>query len=563
MSKRSTWSKRVLVTLCLLGSWQTASAQSCDPSAKQAQLCASEVQAVIEQASASLDLPMIIAVVDRVGDVLGVFRKAGAPELTFGNFPQEFTFLTDNERKRDAVEVAISLARTGAFFSNDQAPLSSRTVRFISGVHFPPGVMFTPNAALYGIENTNRGCEFNVASNPGKDVPRAKALNGLPCNSSDRLGCSLGITTGKADFSDTDSTAVTPGGIPLFKGNTVVGGVGVTGDFSGSLAEFAAFKGALLATTPLGQQLGSSVLPVPAFFLKNLRQRVFLDGIRLPFVNLDVSKTVFKGKRPPGTQPDPTPLAGGDVVVTPVDGACYDREENGGVCRAAPEGYLIGPTAGSKLGLGDVLSIVTNAVATANRTRAAIRFPLGSATKMMIAVSDVDGTLLAVYRMPDATIFSIDVATAKARNVAYFSSYAQTVPTDLPGFPPGTAITNRTISFGSQPFYPAGIDTSSEGPFFRTLYIPDTLIPCTQGTQPPNLNQSGIVFFPGSLPLYSSSGELIGGLGISGDGVEQDDYVTAGGAVGFAPPDSIRADQFFVRGVRSAYLKFPRNPEVK
>ena len=53
---------------------------------------------------------------------------------------------------------AVSLARTGAFFSNDAAPLSSRTVRFISGIHFPPGVRNTPNGALYGIELTNRGC---------------------------------------------------------------------------------------------------------------------------------------------------------------------------------------------------------------------------------------------------------------------------------------------------------------------------------------------------------------------------------------------------------------------
>ena len=35
-------------------------------------------------------------------------------------------------------DLAVGLARTAAFFSNDQAPLSSRTVRFVSGVHFPP-----------------------------------------------------------------------------------------------------------------------------------------------------------------------------------------------------------------------------------------------------------------------------------------------------------------------------------------------------------------------------------------------------------------------------------------
>jgi hypothetical protein len=53
----------------------------------------------------------------------------------------------------------------------------------------------------------------------------------------------------------------------------------------------------------------------------------------------------------------------------------------------------------------------------------------------------------------------------------------------------------------------------------------------------------------------------VGGLGVSGDGVEQDDYVTAAGAQGFEAPPEIRADQVFVRGVRLPYWKFPRNPE--
>jgi len=64
---------------------------------------------------------------------------------------------------------------------------------------------------------------------------------------------------------------------------------------------------------------------------------------------------------------------------------------------------------------------------------------------------------------------------------------------------------------------------------------------------------SGIVFFPGSEPLYINA-RLVGGLGVSGDGVDQDDYVTAGGAAGFEPPESIRADQFVINGVRLPYI---------
>jgi len=53
---------------------------------------------------------------------------------------------------------------------------------------------------------------------------------------------------------------------------------------------------------------------------------------------------------------------------------------------------------------------------------------------------------------------------------------------------------------------------------------------------------------------------VVGGLGISGDGVDQDDYVTSGGSVGFEAPTAIRADQIFINGVRLPYFKFPRNP---
>jgi uncharacterized protein GlcG (DUF336 family) len=174
---------------------------------------------------------------------------------------------------------------------------------------------------------------------------------------------------------------------------------------------------------------------------------------------------------------------------------------------------------------------------------------------MVISVADLDGTILGIYRMPDSTIFSIDVALTKARNVVYFSGPNP----DLPGIPPGTAVSNRTVGFGSQAYFPSGITNSKPGPF-AGLYVFDSANPCTQGHQPPNPNQSGIVFFPGSSPLYRN-GQLVGGLGVSGDGVDQDDFVTAGGAAGFEPSESIRADQIFIRGVRLPYWKFPRNPE--
>src|SRR5437867_9748572 len=147
---------------------------------------------------------------------------------------------------------------------------------------------------------------------------------------------------------------------------------------------------------------------------------------------------------------------------------------------------------------------------------------------MVVAVADLDGAVIGLRRMPESTVFSIDVAVTKARNMVYFNSTSRTAA-DLNGVPMGTAVTNRTIGFGAQPFYPPGIDGSNAGPFFN-LYTMDLANPCTQGFQTgaANSKKSGIVFFPGSAGVCRN-GTLVGGLGVSGDGVDHADYVPAGG----------------------------------
>ncbi len=487
-------------------------ASSAGPQPVPVPLSQTDVQSVVNAAALSVNVPIVIAVSDRLGNVLAVFDVPGAPTMGTGNFGQS----------ESADDLAVALARTAAFFSNSQAPLSSRTVRFISGIHFPPGVQNAPNAALYGIENTNRGCTLDASLIPGMQVAKGTLIDGTVPG--------LGVITGKAFLDDLDPTAVNPGGVPIFKKDDqgvdfLVGGVGVVADRS-DVAEYAAFSGANAGNglTPFPDPL-----PPPGV--------VVIDGVTLPFVNqITIPAGISPSNHPPYTV---NAIPG----VLPMDDV-----------------FLLNARAGSALSEAEVTQIVNNAVATAKVTRALIRLPLESRTRMTIAVSDTDGTLLALYRMGDGTVFSIDVAVAKARNVAYFSSTAPTVAHDLPGVPVGTAVTNRTISFGAQPFFPPGIDGSNPGPFYNYLYINDVMNPCTQGSQnPPIQNPSGIVFFPGSEPLYKN-GILVGGLGVSGDGVDQDDYVTDGGAAGFQAPDAIRADQVIINGVRLPYLKFPRNP---
>jgi uncharacterized protein GlcG (DUF336 family) len=471
-------------------------------------LTAAEVASILTTAAASVNVPLVLAVTDRRGVVLGVYTKAGAPSTTFANFGVP----------APADETAIALARTAAYFSNDQAPLSSRTVRFITQIHFPPGVANTEGNGQYGIENTNRGCPFNVTYLSGQSLPPSTLLHG---------GTGLGILTGKPDVMDSDATAVNPGGVPIFKNNRVAGGLGVVAapgiaNYNG-VVEFAAIAG----TVANGF---APIVPFPG--------AVVAGGITLPFVT--------QTTRPDGYSAGTT---SGAYTYLPIDSP-----------GPAPEGDLI-QERGSTLGgltVQQVGQIVQQSIATANTTRAVIRLPVGSRARFVITIADLDGTLLALYRMPDATIFSVDVSVAKSRNVTYWSTGSANALADLPGIPSGTAVTNRTVDFGAQPLYPEGINGTAPGPFF-SLFVNDVANPCTQGSQPKNANQNGIVFFPGSVPLYYN-GKLVGGLGVSGDGVDQDDYVAAGGAAGFMAPLNIRADQISIQGVRLPYQKFPENP---
>ncbi len=170
----------IALVMIMVGCGGGSSVAVAPPVASVQPLQVADVQNIVQAAVNSVDVDIAVAVVDRAGFVLGVFRTQNAPVTATGNFGQV----------QNANDVAVALARTGAFFSNDQAPLSSRTVRFISGIHFPPGVMNQPPADLYGIENTNRGCALINDPAFQSKIPPSLALG---------AGFGLGVLTGKAD----------------------------------------------------------------------------------------------------------------------------------------------------------------------------------------------------------------------------------------------------------------------------------------------------------------------------------------------------------------------------
>ena len=240
-----------------------------------------------------------------------------------------------------------------------------------------------------------------------------------------------------------------------------------------------------------------------------------------------------------------------------------------------------------------------------------VRTSSGTSAIMVLSVADADGNVLGLYRMHDSTIFSIDVAVAKARNTVYYAGpdlqaidRVDDNDDGVADVPIGTAFTNRTFRFLAEPRFPQGVDGSRPGDFsilretvagvpvtqidflktrqpnievraadnnpllgpvaasaFQTVLGFDAFNPGRNFRDPNNIaNQNGIVFFPGSTPVYAG-GVLNGGFGISGDGVDQDDVVTFYGAQGFLPPDSnVIADEVRVRNTRLPYQKFNRNP---
>src|SRR3989442_1056924 len=82
-------------------------------------VAAAQVQQLLARASAATpSRDAIIAIVDRNGRILGVRVESGVSTAITGN-PALLTF---------AIDGAVAKARTGAFFGNAGAPLTTRTI---------------------------------------------------------------------------------------------------------------------------------------------------------------------------------------------------------------------------------------------------------------------------------------------------------------------------------------------------------------------------------------------------------------------------------------------------
>ena len=508
-------------------------------------LTSTDIQTILQQAASaavSLSKPVTIVVTDREGNILGLFAMSGAPATTtirsVGAAGQGLEGLA-----APAVEAATAKASTAAFFSTTGNAFSTRTAGFIIQEHFPPGISFRAGGPLYGVQ-----------------------FSSLPCSDIKKPSARLGLS---AD----------PGGLPIYKNGLPAGGIGVEGDGLYTLDRDATDN-----DQPFEELIAASGIrgfEAPAGIRGDT---ILVDGIRLPFTNVT-------------TAPVPTTSASiTGSIINPPPASEFIPQTIGGIAgEVSPRFFpFIAGTApsGNALSAAEVQTIISRAAQQSNITRAAIRQPLGSNARVTIAVVDTAGVVLGVFRQQDAPVFGFDVAVQKARTAAFFSSanaatalraagmgtYVDRAIADGVRLDGAFAFSDRAIGFLHRPFFPDGIDNTQAGPFstaigswspfnvglqldlVRTNFLAALSGPVASCTSIPSL-PNGIQIFAGSVPLYKN-GVLVGAIGISGDGIDQDDLIGAAGANGFSPPITVRSDQIFVRGVRLPFLKFPRSPNL-
>jgi hypothetical protein len=273
-----------------------------------------------------------------------------------------------------------------------------------------------------------------------------------------------------------------------------------------------------------------------------------------------------------------------------VPGTADDRVLKDGA--AVPEGWLVAPHDGVGLTAADVVQIVDRGIATANRTRAAIRLPLDSRTRMTFSVTDATGAVLGLYRMPDATTFSdrrLGRQGAQRRLLRRPGPApgdrsdpgpAQGCRLQQPDLPlhraavlprgPGQLPARPVLVLndgGHLPGNPLNAGPPLPASAFQSVQGYDAFHPRrTSATRRTSSTRTASSSSPAAsrstrTPTATASATWSAASASAATASIQDDVVTFFAAQGFEPPSTVsRADQVFVRGVRLPYQKFNRNP---
>ncbi|MBI1403383.1 MAG: hypothetical protein GC147_09230 [Porphyrobacter sp.] len=577
-------------------------------------LSAADVGKVIAQAAAEArarNAAATIAVTDRVGNVLAVFAMPGASATATIPGAPNGDDIDVQGLTIPSAGAAIAKAITGAYLSSGGNAFSSRTASMIVQEHFPPAPTTAglESGPLFGVQFSQLPCS-DLAARAGDGLigPKRSPLGlaadpgGFPLYRNGVVVGGIGvIADGVYGFDpnvlDRDNDldeAIALAGTIGFEAPVSIRADRITadgtslrytdieypqiGDVAG--ASFAGTAGALVPVT--GYYAGAALLAGSAYGTE-------ASGIR--------------------------PAAASEFAIRDA----FVLSNGAGANRFPIRGGTDAGDVASPITEAEARAILEEAFGVMSRARAQIRKPLDSRAQVTISLVDTRGRVLGIVRAPDAPIFGIDVSLQKARTANFFSApFAAgellAAPGEVPEFVQrvrsflgdpqaltGTfAFADRSGGNLSRPHFPDGEVAQPNGPLSRPIaqFNPfstglqsalvlgnladhlgfvtgasatDTPRACTGlpavAAGNPRL-ANGIQIFPGSVPVFRG-GQLVGGLGVSGDGIDQDDMISflglhnAGarvGGVGNAPKD-IRADRIVVQlGSRQVRLRFVNCP---
>lgn len=583
-------------------------------------LAVADVKNVIAQAVAEATArgaAATIAVVDRSGNPLGIFEMTGA----------DTTLTTDGGRGVDggldgvtiipSASGALSKAITAAYLSSEGNAFSTRTASQIIQLHFYPGEIGQPAGPLFGVQFSQLPCSDLSA----RLVP---ALRPSPGPHRSPLGLA-GDPGGLPLYKD----GVLVGGLGVMADGTYGVDRNIA-DRDQDLDELLALAGTAGFEAPGGRRADRiAVDGKPLRFSDARRSDLLADPANAPDFDTQVdgvlgARLELRGYTDTGDSSIVAGTAFGQAAsgIRPATGALAALDAFVLVDSGDVERYP--PVSGTLLSAAEVEQILASALGVANRARAQIRQPVGTPARVSVSIVDTTGAVLGLVRSRDAPMFGTDVALQKARTALLLSSanaasdftglgasYSNGENISIPdyvtalrnflGLPMALAdgayaFTDRAAGNLSRPYFPDGVPGTPNGPLSKPIaqwspfstglqldLVHDAIvnhvkfvaglnpdIAAGACTTPVRLRlANGIQIFPGSVPIYKG-GTLAGAIGVSGDGVDQDDMIAflglheaseILGTVGNAPR-GIRADRLEPQGVRLRYIQCPVSPYV-
>ena len=584
-------------------------------------LTAGDVQQIVAQTAAEAKArgtPAVIAVTDRVGNVLVVYQMAGAPtSVTIRHAPAGADIGLQGAVV-PAAAAAIAKAVTGAYLSSGGNAFSTRTASQIVQTTFPPGnvAVGLGSGPLYGVQ---------FSALPCSDLAQRYDASGA-------AGAFIGPKRSPLGL------AADPGGFPLYKAGVLVGGVGVKANTDYGFDPNTQQTNAAQLSEEAIALAGTVGFDAPAAIRAD---QISVGGTLLIYSTATSATLMSTPASAPGFASLPaglTPVIGYYAASAVLAGQVYGAEASG-VRKSTtaefdnPDAFVLtdgsgvdrypvragGDAIASPLTAAEVQALLQKAFAIMSQARAQIRQPLNSRAEVTISVVDTDGTVLGLVRAPDAPLFGIDVSLQKARTAMTFSAPSAAadflgdpdvsgyvaalrsflgLPTALTG---ATAYSARAIGDLERPTFPDGEVSGPNGPLsppqsqfnpFATGFQTDFIVPNLvqhvayvsgkSATDTPqvcgriagagaNRLANGTQIFAGGVPVYRG-GVLVGGIGVSGDGINQDDMISFLGADGAAnqlhtignAPAAIRADQLVIAqggpANRLLYVQCPVGP---